>query len=108
MAIFQQEGGEQRIKDTALALLGMTGTPDTLDVLYRCALHSSLALCGREDVPQAMEQAVAFVLARLLQEGDGRPVLSVRRGDVAITYDKKGYQQMREQLAPFIRLRQPQ
>ena len=102
--LFQQEGGEGRIKETALALYGSETEPANFDVLYRCALSASLAMCCRDDIPHGMEEGVAFVLARLLQEGDGRPVSSIRRGDVSITYDKGAYGTAKELLAPYVKL----
>lgn len=47
-------------------------------------MERACAWCGREDIPEAMEQAVAALL--LDMEGREAAVKSVTRGDTAVTY----------------------
>ena len=54
------------------------------DALTEMAMERACAWCGREDIPEAMEQAVAALI--LDMEGRGTAVKSVTRGDTAVTY----------------------
>lgn len=54
------------------------------DALTEMAMERACAWCGREDIPEAMEQAVAALL--LDMEGREAAVKSVTRGDTAVTY----------------------
>lgn len=47
-------------------------------------MERACAWCGREDIPEAMEQAVAALI--LDMEGREAAVKSVTRGDTAVTY----------------------
>ena len=40
---------------------------------------AAAALCGRKDIPRAMEGTLAILLARELRAGDGGAVASVKR-----------------------------
>ena len=54
------------------------------DALTEMAMERACAWCGREDIPEAMEQAVAALL--LDMEGREAAVKSVTRGDTSVTY----------------------
>ena len=54
------------------------------DALTEMAMERACAWCGREDIPEAMEQAVAALL--LDMEGREGAVKSVTRGDTSVTY----------------------
>ena len=70
--------------------------------LVELAAQRACALCQREDIPEAMEQAVAALVAEQISGGS---VKSVTRGDTAITY-AAGFAggSAEAQLAPFRRL----
>ena len=53
------------------------------DALTEMAMERACAWCGREDIPEAMEQAVAALL--LDMEGREAAVKSVTRGDTKMT-----------------------
>lgn len=102
--IYEQDGAAERIKEKALALSG-TEEPQHMEVLFDAALSYSLGVCGRDDVPYEMETAVAIVLAGLLKDGFSKPVTSLKRGDVAVTYASGDMEYFKNALAPFIKLR---
>ena len=58
---------------------------DNGDALTEMAAQRALAWCGREDIPEDMEQAVA-ALAIAMEGGEGGAVKSVTRGDTSISY----------------------
>ena len=59
--------------------LGERGT-----ALAQLAGERAMSWCQREDIPEAMEQAVAALLLSL--EDGGEAVKSLQRGDTSITY----------------------
>jgi Flp pilus assembly protein CpaB len=68
------------------------------------AARLSLALCGRTDIPQGMEDAVAAIAVTMAQ--DDSSVQSIQRGDTSITYDTETKGQTLERLlGPWMRLR---
>ena len=73
------------------------------DALTEMAMERACAWCGREDIPEAMEQAVAALL--LDMEGREAAVKSVTRGDTAVTYAvSDGQSAALAGLAPWRRL----
>jgi len=101
------DGAEGRIEALALAVSGLTEPPEAGAALLEAAVCAALGLCGRGDVPRAMEPALGIMLAELYREGLHQPVSSVKRGDTAITYTagERGMGDYRQLLAPFVRLR---
>lgn len=71
------------------------------DLLVEMAAHRACSICQREDIPEAMEQAVAALVLTL--EAGGEPVKSMTRGDTSITYDS-AQNSVVALLAPFRRL----
>ena len=69
------------------------------DALTEMAMERACAWCGREDIPEAMEQAVAALI--LDMEGREAAVKSVTRGDTAVT---DGQSAALAGLAPWRRL----
>jgi hypothetical protein len=68
------------------------------------AARLSMVLCGRTDIPEAMEDAVAALAVTMAQ--DDSSVQSVQRGDTSITYDTETKGQTLERLlSPWVRLR---
>lgn len=104
---YESPGARERIEALALAVSGLEAPPQAGQALYDAALHSALGLCGRGDVPRAMEPALSLILADLYREGLHRPVSSVKRGDTSITYaaGQGGIGDVKALLAPFVRLR---
>lgn len=101
-------GAQARIEELALSISGLAAPPQAGQALYTAAVSAALNLCGRLDVPRAMEPALGLILADMYREGLHRPVSSVKRGDTAITYAAGGEGGMldtRMLLSPFIRLR---
>ena len=71
--------------------------------LTEMAMERACAWCGREDIPEAMEQAVAALI--LDMEGREAAVKSVTRGDTAVTYAvSDGQSAALAGLAPWRRL----
>ena len=105
MALTFEEGGRERILQQALSLAEAEETPAG-EILLEAVASAAAALCGREDIPRAMEGTLAILLARELRAGDGGAVASVTRGDTAITYTpaEPGVMTL---LSPFARLRSP-
>lgn len=79
-------GGDQTasIRQKAEALYGMT-LGENGDLLVSIAAQRALAHCGRSDIPEEMEQAVAALAVFLA--GGGEAVKSLTRGDTSISYD---------------------
>ena len=84
MALTFEEGGRERILQLARTLAEAEETPAG-EILLEAVASAAAALCGREDIPRAMEGTLAILLARELRAGDGGAVASVKRGDTAIT-----------------------
>lgn len=90
------------IRDKAEALggksLGQHG-----DLLVEMAAQRACAYCQREDIPEAMEQAVAALVLAL--QG-GEEVKTVQRGDTSITYNvaEAALKTPESLLTPFCRL----
>lgn len=105
MELIFEDGGRERVLNQALALAELDKATGGETVLEAVA-SAAAALCGRGDVPRAMEGALAILLARELRAGDGGAVASVKRGDTAITYTpaEPGVMGL---LSPFARLRSP-
>lgn len=105
MALTFEEGGRERILQLARTLAEAEETPAG-EILLEAVASAAAALCGREDIPRAMEGTLAILLARELRAGDGGAVASVKRGDTAITYTpaEPGVMTL---LSPFARLRSP-
>ena len=96
-----------RIEALALAVAGLEAPPEAAGALYTAAVGAAAGLCGRNDIPRAMEPALALILADLYREGLHRPVSAVKRGDTTITYAAGGEGRMadtRALLKPFVRL----
>ena len=75
------------------------------DALTEMAMERACAWCGREDIPEAMEQAVAALVLALADGGEGGAVKSVTRGDTAVTYAvSDGQSAALAGLAPWRRL----
>lgn len=73
------------------------------DALTEMAMERACAWCGREDIPEAMEQAVAALLLNM--EGREAAVKSVTRGDTSVTYAvSDGQSAALAGLAPWRRL----
>lgn len=106
MSIRFAEGGRDRVLRQGLALSGLESAPPQAETLLDTLVYSAAALCGRRDIPRAMEGALAVLLARSYQEGLGRSVSTVKRGDTAITY-ASGQPSMQSLLQPFMRLHTP-
>ncbi len=104
-ALYQREGAKERIEAAALQLSGLVAAPEAREALFSAAVASALNLCGREDVPEMMEPALAQILAGLYLNGMARPVSAVKRGDTAITYTSGGVSDTSALLSPFIKLR---
>ncbi len=102
--LYQKEGGEQRVKQLALSLSGLSEAPSAEQALYEAAVNFALVYCHRVDIPPEMEHALALVLSDLYRDGVSRPVSSVRRGDTNITYADQGGRAIRV-FAPFVRLK---
>ena len=58
------------------------------DALTEMAMERACAWCGREDIPEAMEQAgISFdAVVAIEMEGREAAVKSVTRGDTSVTY----------------------
>lgn len=84
-------------------LLAGRSLGDAGDALAELAAQRALAYCGRPDIPETMEQAVA-ALAVTLEAGEG-DVKSVTRGDTALVYFDGGCRSALSALNPFRRLR---
>lgn len=58
------------------------------DALTEMAMERACAWCGREDIPEAIPEAMEQAVAALLLDMEGREaaVKSVTRGDTAVTY----------------------
>ena len=102
---YECEGAKQRIEETALSLSGLSSPPENQEALYQAAVNGALSICGRKDVPEAMESALAVILSEMYQQGLNRPVSTVKRGDTSITYTSGELSDTKNILAPFIRLR---
>jgi len=104
---FECEGARARIEALALAVSGLEAAPTAGAALLEAAVSAALGLCGRADVPRAMEPALGIMLGDLYREGLHHPVSSVKRGDTAITYaaGAGGLSDYRQLLMPFVRLR---
>ena len=102
------EGGRQRILEQGMALSGLESAPQQAELLLNTLTAAVAAWCGREDIPEEMEGAMAILLAQSLKDGDDRPVTSVKRGDTAITYADGKTVDSRALLAPFVRLKTPE
>ena len=72
------------------------------DALTEMAMERACAWCGRADIPEEMEQAVAALV--LDMEGRGAAVKSVTRGDTAISYFVSPSQSALDTLEPWRRL----
>ena len=109
MAVTFAEGGRERILQTALTLAGVdrdARAETQLDALVSVAA----AICGREHIPNEMEETLAVLLCRQLAGQGDRSVSSVKRGDTTITYERNGQTasaDLAQTLAPFIHLRSP-
>lgn len=101
------EGGAERIRQQARVISGLELPEERETALLETLAAHALGHCGRGDVPEEMEGALAVLLARLFREGLERPVSSVKRGDTAITYDRQ-QPSAEALLAPFVRLRSPE
>ena len=73
------------------------------DILVEMAAQRACAYCQREDIPEAMEQAVAALVLAL--NGD-ETAKSIQRGDTSITYDvtQTALKAPESLLRPFCRL----
>ena len=100
---FEAEGKE-RIFQKALALCGGEDNQRSR-ALLETVCEKAAAYCGRRDIPEEMEGAVALLLAGELEGGTPEGVRSVKRGDTTITY-ADGSDPMAG-LKPFVRLRAP-
>ena len=86
-------------------LLAGRSLGDGGDDLTEMAVQRACAYCNRPDVPEAMEQAVAALVAALADGGEGGAVKSVTRGDTSVTYaTASGGLLGLEALAPWRRL----
>lgn len=101
------EGGRERVLRRALQLAKTEQKPEEAELLLDGVCRAALNHCRREDVPESMEWPLAVLLARVIREGDLRPVSSVKRGDTAITYGRDGMD-TGALLAPFVRLGTPE
>lgn len=101
------EGGRQRIFEQGVLLFGEEDIPQTADVLLDGVIRCAAAFCGRSDIPESMEWPLAVLFSRVLQDGEGRPVTSVKRGDTAVTYADRETMSMETLLSPFVRLQSP-
>lgn len=101
------EGGKERILQQALALSGLESAPHAGEMLEVLASLAA-AWCGRSDIPEAMEDALAVLLCRRMQGEDDRQVTSVKRGDTTITYEQDRSATMEALLRPFVRLKTPE
>ena len=99
------EGGAERIRQRAQAIAGLELPAERETALLETLAAHALGHCGRRDIPEEMEDALAVL--RLFREGTERPVSSVKRGDTAITYDRQ-QPSFEALLAPFVRLRSPE
>ena len=104
---YEQPQAPQQIQELALQLSGLTAPPENSDALYQATLSWALNLCNRQDVPAAMEEPLALLLARAYTSHLDRPVSTVKRGDTSITYASTGDSaySLQALLTPFIRLR---
>ena len=101
---FEAEGKE-RIFQKALTLCGGKDN-ERSRLLLDTVCEKAAAYCGRRDIPEEMEGAVALILAGELEGGTPEGVRSVKRGDTTITY-ADGSDPMAA-LKPFVRLRTPE
>ena len=101
------EGGAERIRQQARVISGLELPAERETALLETLAAHALGHCGRGDIPEEMEGALAVLLARLFREALERPVSSVKRGDTAITYDRQ-QPSFEALLAPFVRLRSPE
>jgi len=90
------------IRDKAEALGGRS-LGDDGDLLVELAAQRACAYCQREDIPEAMEQAVAVLVLAL--QGEER-AKTIQRGDTSITYDvsNPALKAPESLLKPFCRL----
>lgn len=72
------------IRAKAEALLGQS-LGDSGDTLTAMTAEAAMAWCQREDIPEAMEQAVAGLVVSTVQGQS--TVKSLTRGDTSVTYD---------------------
>mgnify|MGYP006976140698 CR=1 FL=1 len=103
------EGGAERIRQQARVISGLELPAERETALLETLAAHALGHCGRGDVPEEMEGALAVLLAGALCVA-GTPlalVSSVKRGDTAITYDRQ-QPSFEALLAPFVRLRSPE
>ena len=101
---FEAEGKE-RIFQKALTLCGGEDN-ERSRLLPDTVCEKAAAYCGRRDIPEEMEGAVALILAGELEGGTPEGIRSVKRGDTTITY-ADGSDPMAA-LKPFVRLRTPE
>ena len=85
-------------------LLGGEALGDEGDALVEMAAQRACALCGRTDLPEEMEQAVAALAADMAAGGS---VKSLKRGDTSLTFASSGGQDALVLLSPFRRLGTP-
>lgn len=75
------------------------------DMLVEMAAQRACAFCQREDIPEAMEQAVALLALEMagLEAGN---IKHIQRGDTTIAYDtsKTAVMATESLLRPFCRL----
>jgi len=108
MSVRFAEGGKERILQQALALSGMESAPHAGEEMLEVLASLAAAWCGRSDIPEAMEGALAALLCRRMQGEDDRQVSSVKRGDTTITYEQGTPVTMEGLLRPFVRLKTPE
>lgn len=75
------------------------------DMLVEMAAQRALAFCQREEIPEAMEQAVA-VLVLEMTGLEGGNIKNIQRGDTTVAYDisKTTVKAAESLLRPFCRL----
>lgn len=82
-------------------LMGGKSLGEQGDLLVEMAAQRACSICQREDIPEAMEQAVAALVLTMAEGGE--QVKSLTRGDTSITYDVSDVSAA-ALLAPFRRL----
>lgn len=80
----------QSIVKKAEALFGGPLGPEG-ETLAEMACQAAMSQCCREDIPEAMEQAVAALMLSMTSGGaESGAVKSIQRGDTAVTYAVDG------------------
>lgn len=75
------------------------------EYLVVAARSVCMSLCGRQDMPPAMEPVAALLGLHMWQKRDG-DAKTIQRGDTSVTYenDEAFYSRFRALLTPFCRL----